>query len=54
MPERRIKVRGVRRDPLDPEAIAQVFWLMAKARLRERREQEARQRTKQKEPRDER
>jgi hypothetical protein len=54
MPERKIKVRGVRRDPLDPEAIAQVYWLLAKARLRDRREREERERTKKKEPRDER
>jgi hypothetical protein len=35
---RRIKVKGVRRDEIDTEQLALVYWLQAKRILRERRE----------------
>jgi hypothetical protein len=38
---RRIKVKGVRRDEIDTEQLALVYWLQAKRILRERREREA-------------
>jgi hypothetical protein len=38
---RRIKVKGVRKDEIDTEQLALVFWLQAKRILRERREHEA-------------
>jgi hypothetical protein len=38
---RRIKVKGVRRDEIDTEQLALVYWLQAKRILRERREHEA-------------
>jgi hypothetical protein len=37
---RRIKVKGVRRDEIDTEQLALVYWLQAKRVLRERREQD--------------
>lgn len=37
---RRIKVKGVRRDEIDTEQLALVYWLQAKRILRERREQD--------------
>jgi hypothetical protein len=43
---RRIKVKGVRRDEIDAEQLALVYWLQAKRVLRERREQEARAKAK--------
>lgn len=39
---RRIRVEGVRKDVIDTEQLALVFWLQAKRVLREKREQEAR------------
>jgi hypothetical protein len=41
---RRIKVKGVRRQELDTEQLALIFWLQSKRVLRERREREARER----------
>jgi hypothetical protein len=38
---RRIKVKGVRKDEIDTEQLALVYWLQAKRILRERREREA-------------
>jgi hypothetical protein len=38
---RRIKVKGVRRDEIDTEQLALVYWLQAKRILRERRERAA-------------
>lgn len=35
---RRIKVKGVRREEIDTEQLALVYWLQAKRILRERRE----------------
>jgi hypothetical protein len=45
---RRITVKGVRRDEIDTEQLALVYWLQAKRVLRERRanEQAARQEAK--------
>jgi hypothetical protein len=40
---RRIKVRGVRRDEIDTEQLALVYWLQAKRILREKREREAKE-----------
>jgi hypothetical protein len=37
---RRITVKGVRRDEIDTEQLALVYWLQAKRILRERRERE--------------
>ncbi len=51
---RKIKVKGVRRKELDHEQMALVYWLQAKRILRDRREQEARQRARKQERRDER
>jgi hypothetical protein len=42
---RRIKVKGVRRDEIDTEQLALVYWLQAKRILRERREREAKAKT---------
>jgi hypothetical protein len=39
---RRIRVEGVRKDVIDTEQLALVYWLQAKRILREKREQEAR------------
>lgn len=54
MTNHNIKVRGVRREPLDAEQLSLVFWLMAKGRVRERREREERERRRAQEGRDER
>jgi hypothetical protein len=45
---RRIKVTGVKRDEIDTEQLALVYWLQAKRILRERRanEQAAREKAK--------
>jgi hypothetical protein len=44
---RRITVKGVRRDEIDTEQLALVYWLQAKRILRERREQEEKAKAKQ-------
>ena len=41
---RTIKVNAVRREMADPDQVALALWLIAKSRLRERREREARER----------
>ncbi len=51
---RKIKVRGVPKDPIDHEQLALVYWLQAKRVQRERREREAKARGQQKGGRDER
>lgn len=38
--ERRIKVRGVRREEIDTEQLALVYWLQAKRILKQRRASE--------------
>jgi hypothetical protein len=43
---RRIKVKGVRKSEIDSEQLALVYWLQAKRVLRERREAEAKARSK--------
>jgi hypothetical protein len=45
---RRIKVKGVRRDEIDTEQLALIYWLQAKRVLRERREREAKAKAKRK------
>jgi hypothetical protein len=45
---RRITVKGVRRDAIDTEQLALVYWLQAKRVLRERREHEAKAKAKRK------
>jgi hypothetical protein len=46
---RRIKVTGVRRDEIDSEQLALVYWLQAKRVLREKREREAKAKAKRRE-----
>jgi hypothetical protein len=45
---RRIKVKGVRRDEIDTEQLALIYWLQAKRVLREKREREAKAKAKRK------
>lgn len=42
----RIRVKGVRKQEIDTEQLALVYWLQAKRVLRERREREAKARAK--------
>ncbi len=46
---RRIKVKGVRKETIDTEQLALVYWLQAKRILRERREQEEKAKAKKRE-----
>jgi hypothetical protein len=46
---RRIKVKGIKRDEIDTEQLALIYWLMAKRQLRERREREAQEKAKHRE-----
>ena len=41
MAQRRIKVKGVRREEIDADKLALAFWLMAKAAVEQKREREA-------------
>jgi hypothetical protein len=43
---RRIKVKGVRRDTIDADQLAFIYWLQAKRILREKREREAKAKAK--------
>lgn len=43
---RRVRVKGVRRDEIDTEQLALIYWLQAKRVLRERREREAKAKAK--------
>jgi hypothetical protein len=43
---RRIKVKGVKRDEIDTEQLALIYWLQAKRILREKREREAQEKAK--------
>jgi hypothetical protein len=43
---RRIQVKGVRREEIDSEQLALIYWLQAKRVLRERREREAKAKAK--------
>jgi hypothetical protein len=40
MATRRIKVKGIKRDEIDTEQLALIYWLQAKRVLREKRERE--------------
>ncbi len=51
---RRIQVKGVRKDEIDTEQLALVYWLQAKRILRERRQREAQEKAKRREAQDER
>jgi hypothetical protein len=51
---KRMKVKGVRKDEIDTEQLALIYWLQAKRILRERREQEAKAKAAQRERSDER
>ena len=46
---RRIKVKGVRRDEIDTEQLALIYWLQAKRVLREKRERDAQEKAKRRE-----
>lgn len=54
MATRRIKVKGVRKDQLDTEQLAMIYWLQAKRVLRERRQREERAKAAKRDKRDER
>jgi hypothetical protein len=43
---RKIKVTGERKDEISSEDLALIYWLQAKRILRERREQEAKEKAK--------
>jgi hypothetical protein len=45
---RRIRVKGVRREEIDTEQLALIYWLQAKRVLRERRKREAEAKAKRK------
>jgi hypothetical protein len=46
---RRIKVQGIKRDEIDTEQLALIYWLQAKRVLREKREREAEEKAKRRE-----
>jgi hypothetical protein len=46
MATRRIKVQGIRKDEIDTEQLALIYWLQAKRVLREKREREAQEKGK--------
>lgn len=46
---KRIKVKGVKRDEIDTEQLALIYWLQAKRVLLERREREAQEKAKRRE-----
>jgi hypothetical protein len=46
---KRIKVKGVRRDEIDTEQLALIYWLLAKRSLREKRAREAQEKAKRRE-----
>jgi hypothetical protein len=51
---KRIQVKGVRKDEIDTEQLALIYWLQAKRILRERREREAKAKAKRRGAQDER
>jgi hypothetical protein len=51
---KRIKVKGIRKDEIDTEQLALIYWLQAKRILREKREREAKEKAKCREQPDER
>lgn len=46
MATRRIRVKGIKKDEIDTEQLALIYWLQAKRVLRERREREAQEKAK--------
>lgn len=46
---KRIKIKGVRRDTIDADQLAFIYYLQAKRVLREKREREAKAKTKRRE-----
>lgn len=46
MATRRIKVTGIKREEIDSEQLALIYWLQAKRVLRERRERAAQEKAK--------
>lgn len=46
---RRVRVKGIKKDEIDTEQLALVYWLMAKRQLREKREREAQEKAKRRE-----
>jgi len=46
MATRRIKVKGIKKDEIDTEQLALIYWLQAKRVLREKREREAQEKAK--------
>jgi hypothetical protein len=49
MATRRIKVKGIKREEIDTEQLALIYWLQAKRVLREKREREAQEKAKRRE-----
>lgn len=49
MATRRIKVKGIKKDEIDTEQLALIYWLQAKRVLREKREREAQEKAKRRE-----
>ncbi len=49
MATRRIKVQGIKRDEIDSEQLALIYWLQAKRVLREKREREAQEKARRRE-----
>ncbi len=41
MGQRRIKVRGIRKEEIDSDQLALVYWLMAKRAVEEKRQRDA-------------
>lgn len=54
MPQQRIKVRGIRREAVDTQLLSQAIWLIAKRRVQDKRDREARERARREEIADER
>lgn len=49
MATRRIRVKGIKKDEIDIEQLALIYWLQAKQVLREKREREAQEKAKRRE-----
>jgi hypothetical protein len=49
MATRRIRVKGIKREEIDTEQLALIYWLQAKRVLREKREREAQEKAKRRE-----
>jgi hypothetical protein len=46
MATRHIRVKGIKKDEIDTEQLALIYWLQAKRVLREKREREAQEKAK--------